>query len=250
MPAASLVLATGITAVGLGAPSPPPEPPAGRIVDMVVARVNDAVVTLSELVAQTGLVLLQTRGADVAIDAALSRDLLASVLDVVVNETLLHQEVRRLQLEPVSARRVLRAYRADLDRLGSPADAAAFAMTYGFEPPALDAPPPLWAALLQRRLEVEAFLEARSRLEARPSPARVLGCYEANAAHFAGRSFADAEPEIRAQIEAQVAAQTAERLIDDLRRRANVRIAAGFEAPGRVEARGAAPFSCPLGDGP
>jgi hypothetical protein len=217
---------------------------------MVVARVNDAVVTLSELVAQTGLVLLETRGADVAVDAALSRDLLASVLDVVVNEMLLHQEVRRLQLEAVPARRVLRAYRADLDRLGHPARAATFAMTYGFEPPEPAAPPPLWAALLQRRLAVEAFLEARSRLEARPSPARVLRCYEANAEHFAGRSFADAEPEIRARIQAQVAARTAERLIDDLRRRATVRTAPGFEAPDRGEDRAASPFSCPLEGGP
>lgn len=249
-PLVGLLAAVAASGPGLEGAATPVDPrlPEGSVVDMVVARVNDAVVTLSELVAQTGLVLLRARGDDVAIDAALSRDLLASVLDAVINEMLLHQEVRRLQLEEVPERAVLRAYRADLERFADPRRAAAFATTYGFERPEPVAPPPLWTALLNRRLAVDAFLEARARLDVQPSSSRVLRCYEANAAYFAGRSFADAEPIIRSRIEAQEAARTAERLIDDLRRRARIRVAAGFEARQSTEPRDAAAFTCPIPD--
>lgn len=229
--------------------APDSEPaPKGQVVDMVVARVNDAVITLSELVAQTGLVLLRTRGPEVATNAALTRPLLASVLDASINEALLFQEVRRLQLGEVAEPQVRRAYDQDRARLGSEGRAAEFARTYGFEPPGDGAPPPLWASSIRRQLAVEAFLAARARLEVRPSSALVLRCYEANADFFAGRPFADAEPEIRARIEAQIAGRTAERLVEDLRRRARVRVAPGFELPSVARRPEASAFSCPLGD--
>jgi len=213
---------------------------------MVVAQVNDAVITLSELVAQTGLVLLRSRGPRVATEAALTRDLLASVLDAAVNEVLLFQEVRRLQLSDVSDVRMNRAYardRRELRRRGMSMD---FARTYGFEPLSEEAPPPLWAALLRRQLAVEAFLMARSRLEIRPSATLVLRCYELNPEVFGGRAFSDAEPEIRARIREQIEARTAAELVDDLRRRASIRITAGFELSSREPLPDEASFTCPL----
>jgi len=230
----------------------PGEAPEGQVVDLVVARVNDAVLTLSELVAQTGLVLLRGRGPEVARGAALSRALLGSVLDAAINELLLYQEVRRLQLAEISAARIRQAYARDRSRFASEAQLEAFASTYGFRnPDATEGPPPLWSALLRRELAVEAFLRARARLESRPSRAAVLRCYADNAAYFAGRTFRDAEPEIRARIEAQRRARAAGRLVEDLRRRARVRVTPGFEPPAE-SAEPAEPasddFVCPLDD--
>lgn len=234
----------------LGAATGVPPPPDAQVVDLVVARVNDATVTLSELVAETGLVLLRARGPEVANEAALSRELLASVLDAVVNEVLLFQEVRRLQLAEVSEAQIREVYRRDLERFEGPEQRASFGSVYGFEPAGPDEPPPLWATIIRRGIAVESFLSARSRLETRPSPAMVLRCYEANAERFAGRAFADAEPAIRRQIDAQLRQRTAERLVDDLRRRAQIRISGGFERARAADApEEEAGLWCPLGDG-
>ncbi len=214
-----------------GAGGPDAEPVEARqVVDMVVAQVNEAVITLSELVAKTGLLILEGQGPDAATRGGLSQDLLSSVLDLMINELLLHQEVRRLQLPPPTETEVRRVFDRALNRFVGPGQVAAFYEAYGFEDQHLvQGPPPLWSALVQRELAVASFVEARARLEPRPTADAVLDCYGDNAEFFAGQLFNDVEPAIQRRFAEQIRDRTAERLLSELRKRARLRVAGGFE---------------------
>ncbi|MEO1339025.1 MAG: hypothetical protein AAFV29_25505, partial [Myxococcota bacterium] len=77
-----------------------------RLVDLVVADVDGAIITYSELLAEANLVLLKTRGIRVARSARLNRDLLRAILSSMVHRELLLAEIRRLQLRPVDGAEV------------------------------------------------------------------------------------------------------------------------------------------------
>ena len=77
----------------------PQEPQEERLVDMVVAQVDATVITFSELMAETRLVLLRTRGLELARSGAISEPLMLSLLRSIVHRELILGEVRRLNLQ-------------------------------------------------------------------------------------------------------------------------------------------------------
>lgn len=226
--AARLLALFAVAAPGEGASEP-------HLVDMVVARVDTTVITLSELVRETRLVLLQTGGPEVARAAQLSDGLLASVLRNMVSRELLLGEVRRLKLRDVPELEVRRAIEHLREAFASPADYERFLERAHFLEPgagearALGAPAGLVEIILAE-LQVERFLDVRVRRNVVVRDAEISRCFEANRASFGGRTL----DEVRGVISARLMEQHQERalraLIAQLERRANVRFTAGFDA--------------------
>jgi hypothetical protein len=164
-------------------------PPRDRLVDMVVAEVGGTVVTLSELVAETRLVLLRTRGPDVAWSAELSPRLLGAVLRNVVHRNLLLAEVKRLQLRDPDPEDVDRAGVALRRAFATSGDFDRFLERAGFRDAGSEvrALPPLLVAILKAELLAERFLDVRVRLDLDVPDDEVEACYEKNVARLGGR---------------------------------------------------------------
>lgn len=219
-------------------PAPPeqakdPAKPASHLIDMVVAQVDAAVITLSELVAETRLVLLKTAGAEVARASYLSQGLLNAVLKNIVSRELLLSEVRRLKLRDVPDQEMQQALEGIQKRFTDPADYERFLVKSGFREPGtemirgFDAPASLLAIVTAER-QVERFLEVRVR-KGTPRESDVEACYEANRVQVGPRTL----DELRGEIQARLAEQERERaiamLLEQLAKRVTIRYAAGFE---------------------
>jgi hypothetical protein len=212
---------------------------------MVVAQVGDEVVTLSELVAETGRVLVETRGPQVALEGGLPRSLLRSVLQSVVHNELLHQEVLRLQLPDVPREDVERAFAGFVGRFDDLDDLRAFYDAYGFEPsPEAGQPPELLRRLLRQRLRVDRFISVRIRLRTGPPAGAVNACLGLVPERFGALSRADARKLVEAQIVKQLEEEALEALLRDLKERQEIRYAPGF-AP-QAETGPTEGFRCPL----
>ncbi len=224
-----------------------------RLVDMVVADVDGAVITYSELLAEANLLLLKTRGPRVARAARLGRRLLSAVLLSMVHRELLLAEVRRLQLRPVDGgevdRRLVRLRRRFDDEDGW----QRFLVEAGFrEPgdPSLGVPPVL-RARLRTEAQVDRFLEVRVRLNVIVSERDIARCYEARRTSFGSAGLDVVAPRIREQLRQQREAEALADLLDQLIDRAEIRYDRRFEPPSnkprrtRVRAPGSG-FTCPI----
>ncbi|MGF1511935.1 MAG: hypothetical protein ACFB9M_20790 [Myxococcota bacterium] len=217
----------------------------GQVVDMVVAQVGDDVVTLSELVAETGRVLVETRGPGVALEGGLPRSLLRSVLQSVVHNALLHREVDRLQLPAVSEDEVELEFARFIERFDDVSELTRFYDAYGFEPPeAVGKPPELLRRLLARRMRVDRFLEVRVGLGTKLPPGAVASCLKARPERFRGLSEREARMRAETQIRAQLEREKLEQILAELKEQTSVRYAPGF-AP-LAESAPTPEFVCPL----
>ena len=106
-----------------------------RLVDMVVADVDGAVVTYSELLSEANLLLLESRGARVARAARLSQNLLRAVLQSMVHRELLLGEIRRLQLRAIDGAEVDRRLVELRRRFDNEAGWQSFLIAAGFRDP-------------------------------------------------------------------------------------------------------------------
>lgn len=223
---------------------------AAGVVDRVVARVDDAVITQSALTAETRLVLLDARTPQLAIDAELTRPLLGAVLRTMVHRALLVNEMKRLQLRPAAADEV----RSDLERLArrfeSRADFRAFLVDIGLvdpgapDLPGFDAPRAIVERLRVER-EVQRFVDVRVRPSLVTSDRELRACYEANLDHFGALRFEDARPRIQVRLREQKRTRALEALLDQLEKRAVVRIEAPYDVPAPPEVDEELGFSCP-----
>lgn len=231
----ALCLAQGASAEdGAGAEIP------GQVVDMVVATVDERIITLSELIAETGIVLLETRGPEIALDAGIPRSLLRSVLESMVNLELMRAEVRRLQLRPPERDAAERASRNLLERFEDEADRQRFLQTYGFDPQSLE----LLQERVRLRLEVDRFIDLRIRLTVEVTPEWVRRCYERNAVHFGSATLDDVRELITVRLRQQLERRSLEELLDRLRGEAEIRYTSGYEPlPASTSPE---PWSCPL----
>lgn len=219
----------------------------GQIVDMVVARVEDEVITLSELVAETGWVLVQTRGPEVALEGGLPRPLLRTVLEAMVRSELLLQEVERLQLDDVTEAEVIAEFEAFSRRFDSEAQLEAFYAAFGFELEPQSPVPSLLGRLISSQLRVERFIDVRLGLAAAPSAESVRRCLRLHAERFEGASAAESARAVTARIQEQLQGRALQRLVDGLEEEASIRYTPGF-SPLRAEAPGPEVFSCPLSE--
>ncbi len=169
-----------LTALLVTQPAPPEIPQSARLVEMVVARVDRTVITLSDLIAATGLHLLRERGPAVAARAHYSSELLHSVLRQLVHRELLLLEVRRLQLRPVPDAQVSAAYRQLRKGFIHPDRFVDFLVGFGFMEERLPAPPlsppENLAAVLRADLQAQRFLELRIERGLKIDDKELLGC--------------------------------------------------------------------------
>lgn len=210
-----------------------------RLIDMVVAQVDSTVITFSELVAETRLVLLRTGGPELARAGSLSQSLLSAVLRTIVIRELVLGEVRRLKLRDAPESEVRKAIEAIRQAFVSDADYQRFLEKSGFFEPGmepvrdLDAPASL-VAVITAELQVERFIDVRVRRNVSVRESDVVLCYEVNKARI-GRPYLEVKDEVRARLEAQRGDRAMEVLVDQLEKRATIRYAPSFEPPLKSE---------------
>lgn len=234
----------------LAQPAAPDVDP-GPVVDRVVARVDDAVITLSELEAETRLVLLDARNPVLALQAELTTPLLTSVLRSMVRRTLLLAELRRLQLRAAPEEDVARMLHRLQARFEGEAPLVAFLHAIGLTDRVPELDPRLQAprALVERvrqEVEVNRFLDVRVRLNVVVSPAELRACYEANRARFPGQAFEAVAPQVRLRLVEQKEARALAEVVEQLEARARIRLEPPFDRPAPPDAEDEAlGFTCP-----
>lgn len=244
-PLAWLVFAAAAVDPSLVPPSSQASPEGeGQVIDLVVAEVGDEVITLSELIAETGWVLVRTRGPEVALEGGLPRSLLRSVLESMVNRQLLLQELRRLQLEDVEQRAVDAEFDRFARRFASERQAAAFYASFGFEQPAPGQPPPLLARRIRSDLRADRFLAVR--LETEVDLKAVQRCLQVERARFEGLPPEEARRRVAERLESQLRERALHRLLADLRAQTDIVYTPGYGPS--PEPSDEAEFSCPLPD--
>ena len=210
-----------------------------RLIDMVVAQVDSTVITFSELVSETRLVLLRTGGPELARAGTLSQGLLAAVLRSIVVRELILGEVRRLKLRDVPETEVKKAIDGVKVLFPSSADYQRFLEKSGFSEPGstmvnnLDAPASL-VAVVNAEIQVERFLDIRVRRNIAVRESEVVLCYEANKVRI-GRPYQNVRDQVRLRLEEQRAERGMVVLVDGLERRATVRYAPNFEPPPKAD---------------
>jgi len=240
-----LLAATSVDPAPIPGPTNASSEGEGQVIDLVVAEVGDEVITLSELIAETGWVLVRTRGPEVALEGGLPRSLLRSVLESMVNRQLLLQELRRLQLEDMEPGAVDAEFSRFARRFASDAQAAAFYSSYGYEEPEPGQPPPLLARRIRIDLRVDRFLTMR--LETKVDLADVQRCLQVERARFEDVPRAEARRRVTERMQAQLRERALDRLLSDLRSQTTVVYTPGYgPIPGTGEG---SEFSCPLRDG-
>ncbi|MEM6370433.1 MAG: hypothetical protein AAF851_19220 [Myxococcota bacterium] len=231
--------------LGLMAMGAVPSSEAPQVVDRVVAEVGDEVITLSELIAETGWVLVRTRGPEVALEGGLPRSLLRSVLEAMVNSQLLLHELRRLQLEDVDQGAVDEEFKRFAGRFASEERAAAFYASFGYEQPEPGRAPPLLERRIRIDLRVDQFIAVR--LDPKVELADVQRCLRVEESRFEGTSPAEARRRVTERLRAQLQERALDRLLADLRSQTRVVFTPGYgPIPGT---RPGAEFTCPLPDG-
>src|SRR5688572_11456624 len=210
---------------------------------MVVAQVDSTVITLSEVMAETRLLLLRTRGLELARSGAISRPLMLSLLRSVVHRELILGEVRRLNLQ-VPEEEVERALAAVRRKFPTPEDYQRFTDLTGFRDP-VSGQTPLLSAVVRSELQAERYLDLRVRLNVVIPDVDLMRCYEANESKFFGRSFSEMKPRIQLVLRDQQEQRALAELIEQLESRAKIRYSPGFD-PGPTEAAPTSvAFRCP-----
>jgi hypothetical protein len=191
-------------------------PAAGELLDEVVAVVNRHVITRSELLEEAWLVLVDRRG-QAGLERELTPDFLRQVLDLLINQAVLLDEARRVELPAVSDQEresLLLGFR------GRFLDGEAylrFLLRYGLGEPEV-------AEVLVRHLRVARLKEAR--LQALPdvTPEAVAEFYAANRDNFGGAPLATVADAIRHRLGAAARERELARWVWELRKRAEVKV--------------------------
>jgi hypothetical protein len=198
-PAATPQLAEEVVAVvrGPGAPQP-------------------RVITLTRLEEEARIALV-SRGAVAAATAPLDRAALRATLEWLVDQTLLGDEVARLQILEVAPAEVDEALRRFRERFGRPADYHAFLDRLELSDDDV-------AAVLRRTIRVQRYLESRAGRAAAVSDAEVDAWITGHEKETAGVDPAAARGAVRARLSQERLERQVRAVVADLRGRSDVRI--------------------------
>lgn len=216
-----LALALGLLLPGPTAARAQAEAPAaeGRVLDRVVAVVEEALITQSDLVFEAHVLLVQ-RGGGRSAWTPLDEVLLKSVLELSIAQRLQVREAERLgvpALEPAERDALLAAFRRHFE---SAEAYAAFLEGHGADGPQL-------AALLERGVRAERALESRLRVKVQVTEAEVRRHYEARAAVL-GRPYAEVRERLREELVRARSREAAAEELALLQRGARIRRVAPF----------------------
>jgi hypothetical protein len=150
----------------------------GRLVDRVVAVIEDQVLTLSELEFETRVALVQRAGVQAA-EAPLGESALRAALELAISHRLLvlgADKVQAFEVEGADLQARLESFR---ERLGSESALLAFLTRH-------DADVDQLKAVLERSLRAERILDGRIRLRAQVGELELQRYYKQNEAELKG----------------------------------------------------------------
>jgi hypothetical protein len=221
-----------------------------HLIDGVVAQVDAAALTRSELWAEARIVLLRARGASAARSVELTDDLLRSVLRTMVSRELLMAEARRLKMREVPESEVQRELTRLREAFATPSDYTRFMEGLGFNMES--GPAPELVALVRSERMVERFVALRIRQGFVIKERDIERCYTQNQGRFGSVSRAEVRPVIEELIRDARTERALAVLLEQLEKRATLRFQPGFDVRGRYgqdpRAGGLRPVVCPEED--
>lgn len=205
--------------------------PDPRIVEQVVAVVESPasprprVITLTRLEMEARIALI-SRGATGAAEAELDRPALRAGLSWLVDQTLLLDEVVRLQVFEVDRAEALEELKRFQARFAAPADYRAFLSRHDITEEEL-------LVVLRRMFRVQRYLDSRVSGAARVREADVDRLLrERGMETRSGAAGERARAEARARLSQERTRREVEALLADLRSRATIRILESFDGRG------------------
>jgi hypothetical protein len=226
-----------------------------QVIDLVVAEVDKRIITLSELLAETRLVLLRQGGPASARGATIGKPLLMAVLRSIVARNLLLGEARRLNLSVLPAEDTRNALR-DIRRLfANRGEYVRFLERFGFSIGAealssASAPvPALLAQIIHDELEVERFVALRIDSSLVVSQDDIRECYLDQIDVFGGQALKLVQGRIEESLREYRAERRLLRLVTQLQQKTRIRFTSNFKSEGPLldvsRARDEVELQCP-----
>jgi hypothetical protein len=225
MATASVVALVCAPAFGADGPHQAPEPE-GMLVDRMVAVIDGAPLTWSELDFEARVALVQ-RGAVRASTEPLDDKTLASALEYAISERLQSEEANKLQawqVEPAEVETALRAFR---ERFPSEEDFSAFLARHEADLQQL-------GSVLERGLRAARMLESKVRLRAQVTDSEVRAFFDAHRGDLPG-DFEKVRSSLKEKLVRERYQQLVQAELEQLKRTHDVRRMAPFS---RREERG------------
>jgi hypothetical protein len=204
--------------------------PRGEVVEQVIAVVRGPgtpqprVITLTRLKEEARIALV-SRGAATAASAPLDGDTLRATLEWLIDQTLLGDEVARLQVFEVDAAELEAELRRFRERFAQPGEYAAFLARLDLEEEDL-------AAVLRRTRRVQEYVQSRITGGAGITEKDAQAWIAANPDRVRGLEPSAAQRDARMAVEEQRAAQQVKALVAELRSRSDVRMVGDVEGRG------------------
>jgi len=202
----------------------------GELVEQVIAVVRGPgtpqprVITLTRLKEEARIALV-SRGATQAASAPLDADTLRATLEWLVDQTLLGDEVARLQVFEVTPGELEAELRRFRERFADPGAYVAFLARLDLEEDDV-------AAVLRRMLRVQQYVQSRITGGSGVGEEEALAWITANPDRVRGLEPAAAQREARLALEEERAARQVKALVADLRARSDVRMVGDVEGRG------------------
>ncbi len=223
-------LVTMVAAAWAGAALASSEQPAaeGQVIDKVVALIRSPalgqtrVVTLTKLEEEARIALV-SRGALAAAVRPLDGPALKAALEWVIDQTVLMDEVNRLQVFDVERAEVLAERDRFRARFPRPEEYRAFLVR-------LDLSEEELMVVLRRMIRVQHYLDSRVGRAGRVRDAEVEAFWREHAAGFEGRSLAAVRETIRSHLAEERVKAEVKALLSDLRGRSDIRVLARLGA--------------------
>jgi hypothetical protein len=197
----------------------PPQEAEGRILDQVVAVIENQVLTLSELDFEARVTLVLQGGVGAA-ERPLDDETRRRALELTINQRLLVMGADRLQAFAVDRSEVEARLRAFRERFASEPELLGFLARY-------DADLGQLTAVLERSARAERILDSRVRLRAQVSEVELRRYYQAHAAELGGPYEAVRES-LRKKLVRERYTELAGNEFAQVRAHARVRRVAGF----------------------
>ena len=191
----------------------------GRVIDRVVAVIENQVLTLSELEFETRVALVQ-RGGVRAAEASLDERTLRGALELAINQRLLVAGADRLKAFPAERSEMDARLKAFRDRFESEPALLAFLARH-------DADLDRLIAVLERSVRAERILDSRIRLRAQVSEAEVRRYWEEHKA-TQGEPYESVRDALKEQLVRERYGLLAKEEFDRVRANARVRRVAPF----------------------
>ncbi len=188
---------------------------AKRMIECVVAVVNQRPILLSELEFEARVALIGQGGIEAADAPSRALDL-SPALDYLIGQLLAQAEAERLQVYAVADEEVQERLSAFAAALGSAAALERFLARHEVNEGYL-------AAILRRELRVERYLDGRARPASRPSEEAMRAWYSTHRAELGDRPFAEVKETVRLRLSRERYEEYVRKHLEDLQTRGEIR---------------------------